>query len=362
MRIFISRCMGCVIVAAAALNAARADIPTTGYLYQFYQDNCNNGGLVIPGDGESKIASKSYAMALVDILNQSKTTYAANTDTDAILSAGFLPDTFGLLTNASTCCPGGRFDATDSACKCDTWSDDTSGVQCLDAGKYLNGSSCSTCPSGYTCPAGTSGKIYTEIISVQCLDFGEYRSNNTCIACEDGYLCPANQNKRENCIVGSYCVDSVAIECEYGPNQCPYANHGFQPDTIACDDAVTATDTGANVQCLDAGKYLNGSSCSNCPSGYTCPAGTSGKIYTEIVTTQCLDFGEYRSSSNTCVLCEDGYLCPAAQNKRENCVVGSYCVDSVAHECEYGARQCPYVNHAFQPDKIACDDALTFSE
>ncbi len=346
------------VVFCVAFNcAAVANIASSGYVREYYRDMCRNSSLDL--QAASGIASKSYTLSVVDRINQGQTTYAADLAADAIVASTYLPKTLTMLAAGALCCPDNYYDQDYDECRsCGTWSGKAT-VQCLDEGEYRNGSSCSSCPSGYTCPAGTNGKITNALIAVQCLDDDEYRTKNTCQPCTDGYLCPAGQNDRENCGAGYWCVGGVATVCEYGPNQCPGENHTSQPTTVACDDAITAI-SAISVQCLDEGEYRNGSSCSSCPSGYTCPAGTNGKLTSSVNTVQCLNEGEYRSK-NTCVVCTDGYMCPAGQNNRENCGAGYWCVGGVVTACEYGPNQCPGENHTSQPTTIACDNGYTFT-
>lgn len=239
MRIFTNRYFFCVLMTGTLFGVARADIATTGYVHDFYQDTCNNSTLDIAGADGRQIASKSYTLGMVDTINQNKTTYRADMESDAIASAGYVQGTVDMVAGSSVCCVGGYYDVDLTECRaCGTWSV-AAAKECLDEGKYRNGDSCSNCPSGYVCPAGTSGKISNAVYVVQCLDEGEYRTKNTCQECVDGYVCPAGQNNAEDCGVGYWCVNSEATECDWGANQCPLLNHDVQPTTVACDNAFT---------------------------------------------------------------------------------------------------------------------------
>ncbi len=348
-----------VMWALGIVSAASADIASTAYVNRYFYNTCNNSQLNLdmaaPG-----VSSQRRVLSIVDDLNNNSTTYAADLTSSAVVATTYLPSTLNLFASDGRCCPGGYYDGGYSECRsCGTWSTTTS-VECTDEGEYRNGNSCSTCPTGYVCPAGTSGKISIAGFEIQCLAEGVYRFKNKCEICLDGYFCPAGQNDADDCGAGYWCASGERIECDYGANQCPGTTHATQPTTVACDDAITAISVATVPDCLDAGQYRNGNSCSACPTGYTCPAGTSGKISIAGFEIQCLAEGIYRIK-NKCQICPDGNYCPENQNTFTDCGVGYWCASGARTACDYGANQCPDTTHATQPTTIACDNAWTFT-
>ncbi len=229
--------------AALVAVSAHADIPTVGYLTQFYNNICHNPNLNLINDGApGAIPSRRRTLEIIDWLNNGTTVYADEFDGGAIASVGYVTDTLNLLGDNALCCPGGYWDNTISSCQsCGVWSVDSAAIECLSAGEYRNGNSCSPCPDGYTCPAGTSGKINNLALLVQCLAVNEFRLNNQCHECGAGYRCPAGKNARTDCGVGYWCADGIATECEWGANQCPLLNHTAADLPVACDRALTFT-------------------------------------------------------------------------------------------------------------------------
>ncbi len=221
--------------------AAFADIPTVGYLTNFYTNICKNPNLGLVDNGmPNAIPSMRYTLGVIDWINGNSTAYANDVVVDAIASVEYLSDSMGLLTHYDKCCPGGYVDNDVGCTACGEWRTEST-IQCLDEGEYLNGNTCAPCPDGYVCPAGTNGRLSTATIQVQCLNVNEYRINNQCAECGDGYRCPAGKNKRTDCGTGFWCADGVASECEWGENQCPLLNHTTGTEPVACDNALTFT-------------------------------------------------------------------------------------------------------------------------
>ncbi len=176
-------------------------------------------------------------------------------------------------------CPGANHIDESGPLACDnamTTSGDTT-ISCLDEGQYLSNKTCQTCGEGYYCPAGTNGRI---TVAIQCMGAGVYRIKNRCESCPDGYLCPAGQNNANDCGMGYYCVGNESFECVDGARRCPLLNNVSGDGPLACDDAITVSSE-TTVSCLGDGEYLKNTTCEPCPDGFTCPAGTNGRIATK---------------------------------------------------------------------------------
>ncbi len=223
----------------ATTTAAVADIPTVGYMNQFYNNICHNPNLNLPmGDAPNAIPSQKRTLEIIDLLNNGTTTYASELTSSAIVSVEYVSESLSLLADDAQCCPGGYI-ADDGICtSCGTW--------------------------------------LTESTN-ECFAAGEYHDGNTCAPCSDGYICPENTSGTVTCGSGYWCADNVRTKCEFGANQCPKQTHTNQPDIIACDDTGIFMATGSD-ECTDPGEYRNGTTCAPCPDGYVCPAGTNGKI------------------------------------------------------------------------------------
>ncbi len=177
---------------------AVADVPTVGYLTQFYNQVCRNPNLGLLDNGvPNAIPSVRYTLGVVDWMNNNSTTYAADVSEDMIASVDYVSETLGLLAEGSACCPGGYI-AGDGVCR-----------------------SCG---------------VWTQQSHNECYEAGVYRKNGVCVTCPGGYMCPADTAGAVTCGVGYWCADSVRTRCEYGARQCPQQTHTSQPDIIACDN------------------------------------------------------------------------------------------------------------------------------
>ncbi len=160
-----------------------------------------------------------------------------------------------------TPCPSG-------AKSCNNWTD----IICK-AGYYLDGTSCKSCGTGKTSPAGST-------------------SASACV-CKVGYY--SNGNKCLACPKGSYCTGGVKTTCPAGK----YTDSQGQSSCKTCP----------------AGKYTDSqgqSSCKSCPKGSYCTGG---------VKTTC--------SSGT-------YTDSQGQSSCKTCPVGYYCTDGKKSRCSNG--------------------------
>ncbi len=109
-------------------TAARADIPTMQYLYEFYERECGipkemglsdmieeflqeATGQTIP---KSAIATQWMSLTFVDNFN-GNTTYAQDLTTNNVVSVGFLKSTLDLINN-TMCCKDGILDTSFGEC------------------------------------------------------------------------------------------------------------------------------------------------------------------------------------------------------------------------------------------------------
>ncbi len=221
-------------------NFASAAVVSEPYLSVYFHDMCHNPDLFVES-GASGIASQHRVLGVIDFLNENVTSYASELTADKIASVSYLAEALKLVVPESQCCPGGYFNRSADECRdCGVWSN-TSEISCLDAGVYLNGTTCAQCPDDHICPAGTNGRY-------------------------------------AYCGAGYFCTKTERIRCEYGPNQCPFPSGNLRPDgPVACDDAIVVTPE-TDILCFDAGEYLNGTTCAQCPDDHICPAGTNGRL------------------------------------------------------------------------------------
>ncbi len=199
MHRFLNYLLSFTLVTWLATGVGYADIPTVGYLTNFYTNICKNPNLGLVDNGmPNAIPSIRYTLGVVDYLNRGQTTLAADLESDAIADVSYLEMAMSMLQEDAMCCPGG-YVADDGICTaCGTWMTQST-TECFAAGQYRDGTTCKSCPDGYVCPENTAGTI----------------------TCGSGYWCSGN----------------VRTRCEHGPNQCPMQMHTDQPDVIACDDA-----------------------------------------------------------------------------------------------------------------------------
>ncbi len=155
---------------------------------------------------------------------------------------------------------------------------------CHGANEYRSNGRCVTCPDGYDCPDGTSGRV----LKIFCSSAGEALYNNKCLPCKDGYMCPSGTEYPEACGTGNYCTGNVRTPCAgiidadgnmiVSPEkQCPYNDMFFAPSALICSESAILTHE-LTTECLDEGWYRKQNKCVACPDGYTCPAGTNGRI------------------------------------------------------------------------------------
>ncbi len=248
---------------------AFGDLPTAGYVSDYYYHKCANANLDIPGAGISNLTAQKYVLDIVDILNQGTTTYGPDAETNHVVSTAFVSSTLPLLGESPICCLGGYMDIDTNKCtSCGEWLVDSTDM-CFDAGEYYNNGTCSPCGNGYICAAGTSSRV--------------------------------------DCGPGYYCVGNERTKCTDGVYRCPYQNHVSEPSIRGCDgiDAPIIITSTAADECTGSGVYYDGKKCASCPAGYLCPAGTAHRVVcgagfwcADNVRTECAD-GVYRCPSPT---------------------------------------------------------------
>ncbi len=102
--------------------SAAADLPTVGYVSEYFELMCHNPDLVVPGSGNNNLVDRRWLLSIVDDLNVNTTTYAVGANLANIVSTGFLKDTLSMLSESSVCCPGGFYDLLSSSCQsCGEW-------------------------------------------------------------------------------------------------------------------------------------------------------------------------------------------------------------------------------------------------
>ena len=269
---------------------------------------------------------------------------------------------------------------------------------------YLSGNGCAACVPNATCPGGDE--------PFQCDD--GYHLSDDGMSCEpDEYSITLKKNGGSGTINGSTGVNDAVQQCKHGElcslpssglNRTGFAFTGWGTSSACTSGVYQKVFTGAETlyacwsqqttQC-QAGKYYNGSSHVDCPSGSYCPgtgnanigqAGCSvscpsgadgsdtgatsasgcyktcgGKTITggtaTVVSNKVYYSGSaypactyhvtcnegYRATNQdtaaaTCTPCEDGQVCPGGDgtDDPDDCPPGSYCEGGIEHECPVG--------------------------
>ncbi len=169
------------------------------------------------------------------------------------------------------------------------------------AGTYSlgNAASCTSCPTGYTSAAGATsdGKCYIQTTAGK-------------------YIATAKSGTQASCPAGSYCSSATVY-------------YGSTGNKTACPSGYTSA-TGATVitNCyvsVAAGKYKTTATGS---AQASCPAGTYKAAHSS-----------YYNSSDSCTTCPTGYYCPAGSSSATKCASG---YTSVA-----GASSCKAINYTY---------------
>ncbi len=112
---------------------AWADLPTIGYVSEFFENTCHNPYLVVPGAGGTELTSHGYLLEIIDNMNRDNiglktglpapTTYATDIATQSIVSTGYVNDSLNFLAESMECCLGGEINPDTRKCEsCDVWS------------------------------------------------------------------------------------------------------------------------------------------------------------------------------------------------------------------------------------------------
>ncbi len=217
-----------------------------------------------------------------------------------------------------------------------------------------------SCPDGVTAITNSLNVTLCESAGTPTCDAGYWLNGNTCEQCPNGYTSPAGATAQDQCYT-TCATDCVQPTCP-GNATCAYGNeteNGTQNwgDDTCIGNAPTCSIT--SITC-NAGYWLNGNTCEQCPDGYTSPAGATAQnqCYTEC-TVDCKQStcpenatceygnetangtqnwgGTCSATAPTCpvtITCNTGYWLNG--NTCEICPAGSYCANNIKTECESG--------------------------
>ena len=135
---------------------------------------------------------------------------------------------------------------------------------------------CQPCPTGGTCPSGTTNPCPTGSVIV----------NGECVACPAGKICRTD-----------------AYPGTYDPYDCPAG--------YICTDSITAYACPGGYYCLKGG------SPTLCSLGMGCELAATGP-------TPCSEW-RYCPTTTTSFLCDPGYYCPAGSIAQTPCAAGYFC-------------------------------------
>lgn len=188
------RLLGIITCVTVFTSVAYANIASIYYAHQYYKQECGNPDILVSEPGTDSIASVGYIMELIDTINNNTTSNATDVthNLDTLVSTTYLPETLEFISEtSSTCCLGGYYNTDTGKCaSCGVWRYESS-EDCMVAGKYMKGTTCTACPDGWFCPAGTLG--------------------------------------RNRCGAGYWCRDGIRTPCDGGVTQCPDDYHTSQP-------------------------------------------------------------------------------------------------------------------------------------
>jgi syndecan 4 len=204
-----------------------------------------------------------------------------------------------------------------------TCDSDDGDVQTCQAGYYYDSTELTENLKCKPCVAGT------------CSQAGE----TSCSSCGTGVAsCVSTDCIVQTCQAGNKLISNACMSCEAGEWQIEGSNSTCNP----CDDynsvsgPVTSCDatTGNPTGCV-AGKYLNGTSCSECPAGNSCAGGGAAPV-------QCAAGTYAAGATSVCSACDEGKFSAAQAASCTSCIAPTVGYEQVA-SCDAatgGAKTC----------------------
>ena len=187
----------------------------------------------------------------------------------------YCPQNYYLKNGVCTACPNGAstssINATSCTCPNSNTHDTSTNVCYCPKNYYLKNGTCTACPNG----ASTSS---TNATSCTCPAGSEF-SNNTCAACTGNKISKA----------GGSCVDCGAGTPNSTRTDCncdSHATHNNSTLLCSCNNTFNFDNTNHTCYCA-TNYYLNGNSCTSCPSGGT--KGPGNTTYCTCTTTETYD-------------------------------------------------------------------------
>ncbi|XP_069124135.1 uncharacterized protein [Argopecten irradians] len=215
-------------------------------------------------------------------------------------------------------------------------------VNCA-VGTYKNGETCELCPVGefsdsekqttcQSCPAGTTTKAQGSTTSSHCFTF-----------CPIGQFYSKEKQGCSDCSIGYYQDEAGQVSCKSCPNGQMTTDLGADSQdlcTYACGLGEELTISGTETKCLPCQKGTYRDSvdllaCAPCPYSYTTlTTGANSLLDCSIVECPA---GQYRNSTNSCVICPRGTYQPeTGQSSCHTCGKGM----TTVHPGSTSSSQC----------------------
>eukprot|EP01022_Parablepharisma_sp_SALTPOND_P023128 TRINITY_DN47_c0_g6_i1.p1 TRINITY_DN47_c0_g6~~TRINITY_DN47_c0_g6_i1.p1 ORF type:complete len:4331 (-),score=484.04 TRINITY_DN47_c0_g6_i1:2741-15733(-) len=250
---------------------------------------------------------------------------------------------YGVACQPGHYCEAGTKHPLESPCGPGTYSDKYSAT---------SSATCSPCPVGYMCSAGTN------------------RYTNPMVKCPPGYYCPegTSPDTKMPCTGGTYQPYYGAKDNTWCSFKCPpgkYCPEGSSAPEGDCEDGYycpEGTSSATQYPC-PAGTYSTGTGlkgeyeCTTCPAGYICPSSSKTDTITKCpIGTYNPSIG--KSLTADCLACSEGYYCDVeGMTEMKECGYGKYSGPS-ANKC----TSCPmtyYCNTRTTKESDITSNAIT---
>lgn len=190
--------------------------------------------------------------------------------------------------------------------------------------------SCNICPSGYycidgkiaPCPKGSANANQGQTTCVQCKkststtqgSVATSTAMTSCTFCSPGYYAEKDGQGTQctKCPIGYSCPQGMLKQCQSGQTSAQGA-----ASCIDCSQGCTAcSQTADNCSSCKADYYLQGTSCLPCSVGYYSNAGATKCLSCSQMNANCT-----QCTSNSCTKCESGYYSKANSKTCTSCSV-----------------------------------------